>query len=41
MLCWFLLYKEVNQLYVYIYPLPHGPPSHLAPIPPLSVTPEH
>ena len=25
--CQFLLYKEVNQLYVYIYPLPVGPPS--------------
>ena len=34
MLCWFLLYKEVNQLYVYIYipslmDLPPTlPPSH-------------
>ena len=28
MLCYFLLYSEVNQLYVYIYPLPLGPPSH-------------
>ena len=28
MLCEFLLYKIVNQLYVYIYPLPLGPPSH-------------
>ena len=28
MLSWFLLYNEVNQLYVYIYPLPLGPPSH-------------
>ena len=26
-LCWFLLYNEVNQLYVYMYPLPLGPPS--------------
>ena len=24
----FLLYKEVNLLHVYIYPLPRGPPSH-------------
>ena len=23
-----LLYNEVNQLYVYIYPLPLGPPCH-------------
>ena len=28
MLCQFLLYNEVNQLYVYLYPLPLGPPSH-------------
>ena len=28
MLCEFLLYKIVNQLYVHIYPLPSGPPSH-------------
>ena len=33
MLCWFLLFKEVNQLHGYIYPLPHGPP---APPPPPS-----
>ena len=26
--CSFLLYKEVNQLLVCIYPLPLGPPSH-------------
>ena len=32
-MCWFLLYKGVNQLHVYIYPLPHGPPS-LPPRPP-------
>ena len=29
MLCQFLLYSEVNQLYVYIYPLFFGFPSHL------------
>ena len=28
MLCQFLMYNEVNQLYVYIYPLPLGPPSY-------------
>ena len=28
-----LLYNEVNQLYVYICPLPLGPPSHPAPNP--------
>ena len=27
MLCWFLLYNEVNQLYIHIYPLLE-PPSH-------------
>ena len=27
MLCQFLLYNKVSQLYVYIYPLPLGPPS--------------
>ena len=27
MLCWFLLYNEVNQPYVYIHPLPLEPPS--------------
>ena len=26
MLCYFLLYNKVNQLYVYIYPLPFDPP---------------
>ena len=31
MLCQFLLYNEVNQLYVYLYPLPLGPPSHPSP----------
>ena len=30
---WFLLFNEVNQLYVYIYPLPLEPPSYLCPIP--------
>ena len=29
MLCQFLLYNKVNQLYVYIYPLFFGFPSHL------------
>ena len=29
MLCQFLLYSKVNQLYVYIYPLIFGFPSHL------------
>ena len=28
MRCWFLLYNNMNQLYVYIYPLPLEPPSH-------------
>ena len=32
MLCWFLLYNQVNQPYVYTYPLPLGSPS-LAPHP--------
>ena len=34
MLCQFLLYSEVNQLYVYLQPLPLGPPSrpHIPPI---------
>ena len=40
MLCSFLLYNEVNQLYVYIYSLPLGPPSH-PPIPLIQVTTEH
>lgn len=33
-LCWFSLYSEVNQLYVYIYiyPLLLGPPSHSPPL---------
>jgi len=26
MLCWFLLHNGVNQLHVYIYPFPFGPP---------------
>ena len=30
MLCSFLLYNIVNQLYVYKYPLPLKPPSHLS-----------
>ena len=32
MLCWFLLYNNLNQPYVYIYSLPLGPPSHLTPL---------
>ena len=40
LLCWFLLYKEVNQLYVYIYPLPRLPPAPL-PIQPLQIIAEH
>ena len=28
MLCWLPLYNEMNQLHVYIYPLPRVPPSH-------------
>ena len=28
MLYYFLLYNNINQLYVYIYPLPLEPPSH-------------
>ena len=39
--CWFLPCNTVNQLYVYIYPLSLGPPSHFAPIPPLEVITEH
>ena len=34
MLCEFLLYHELNQLYVYTYRLPFEPPSH-ASVPPL------
>ena len=30
-LCQFLCYSKMNQLYVYIYPLPLGPPSQLLP----------
>ena len=29
MLCEFLLYSKVNQLYIYMYPLFFGFPSHL------------
>ena len=29
MLCWFLLYSKVNQLYIYKYPLFFGFPSYL------------
>ena len=32
MLCQFLLYNKVNQLYVYIHSLPLEPPSHPSPI---------
>ena len=32
-LCWFLLYINMSQPYVYIYPLPLKPPSHLTPHP--------
>ena len=43
MLCQFLLYNKVNQLYVYIYPhipsLLHLPPT--LPIPPLQVDTKH
>ena len=28
-LCWFLLYIDMNQSQVYIWPLPLNPPSHL------------
>ena len=35
--CWFPLCNKVNQLYVYIYPLSLGPPSHFPPVPPLEV----
>ena len=37
-LCQFLLYNKVNQLYVYIYPLPLEPPSHLQRILSIQVT---
>ena len=30
MLCKFLLYSKMNQLYIYIYPLFFGFPSHLS-----------
>ena len=40
MLCQLLLYNEVNQLYVYIYPLPLEAPSHTL-IPPFWVITEH
>ena len=30
MLCWFLLYSKMNQLYVYIYPSFFGFPSHFS-----------
>ena len=43
MLCQFLLYNEVNQLYECIYCLPLGPTSSLIPpsIPPIQVITEH
>ena len=34
-MCYFLLYNKVNQLYVYIYPLPLEPSSHSPPPAPL------
>ena len=40
MLCQFLLYREVNQLYVKYIPPLHKPPFP-TPIPPLSVITEH
>ena len=40
MLCHLLLYKEVNQLYAYTYPLSLGLPFH-PPIPPLWVITEY
>ena len=44
MLCQFLLYNKVNQLYIYIYPhissLLHLPPSH-PPYPPTQVVTKH
>ena len=43
MVCYFLLYNKVNQLYIYIYPhissLLHLPPTF--PIPPLQVVTQH
>ena len=41
MLCQFLLYSEVNQKLVYLYPLPIGSPSHPSLIPPIQVFTEH
>ena len=41
MRCWFLVYNEVNQLYLHIRPHPLGPPFHHGPIPPLWVITEH
>ena len=40
MLCKFLLYNKVNQLYAYIQPLPIRPPS-LHPMPPIKAITEH
>jgi len=37
----FLLYNEVNQLYVHTYPLPPGPPCRPPPIPLIGVITEH
>ena len=39
MVCQFLLYNKVNQLYIYIYPHIHLPPT--LPIPPLWVVTKH
>lgn len=41
MLCQFLLFSQVNQLYIYIHRLPLGLPPHPTPIPSIQVTPEH
>ena len=41
MLCQFLLYNNVDQLYIHIYPLILEPPSQPSPIPTLQVITEH
>ena len=38
MLCWYLLYNYVTQLYVYMHPLPHESSSYCSLLPP---TPSH
>ena len=40
LLCSFLLYNDMSQLYVYIFPLPLERPTHTT-IPPMQVTTEH